>query len=62
MDWEIPDKIEKNLDEAIDELKKLKSEIPNNLYNLSSKDEFVIRRILAIIEGMNIPLLIKTED
>ncbi len=47
--------IEKNLDEAIRELKKLKSELPLNLYGLSSRHYDALKDMLAIIEGMDIP-------
>ena len=47
--------IEKDLDEAIRELKKLKSQLPHVLYNLSSRHHDILNSMLAIIEGMDIP-------
>ena len=47
--------IEKDLDEAIRELKKLKSELPLNLYDLSSRHYDALKAMLAIIECMDIP-------
>jgi len=59
--WDVPGKIEKDLDDAIAELKKLKKLIPVSLNNLSTKDEFTLKKILAIIEGMQIPLKIEAD-
>ena len=59
--WDVPGKIEKDLDDAIAELKKLKKMIPVSLNNLSTKDEFTLKKILAIIEGMQIPLKIEAD-
>jgi|TARA_R100001530_G_C4255221_1_gene138961 hypothetical protein len=47
--------IEKDLDEAIRELKKLKSQLPLNLYDFSSRHYDALKAMLAIIEGMDIP-------
>lgn len=47
--------IEIDLDEAIKELKKLKSELPHNLYNLSSRHYDALKAMLSIIDGMDIP-------
>ena len=58
---DVPGKIEKDLDDAIAELKKLKKLIPVSLNNLSTKDEFTLKKILAIIEGMQIPLKIEAD-
>ena len=57
-DWRdamIPNQIDLPLDVAISDLKKYKSELPYNLYSLSSNQVNYLRRILAIIEGMEIP-------
>lgn len=59
--WDVPGKIEKDLDEAITELKKLKKLIPVSLNNLSTKDEYNLKKVLAIIEGMQIPIRIKAD-
>ena len=59
--WDVPGKIEKDLDDAISELKKLKTMIPVSLNNLNETEEYVIKRILAIIEGMQIPLKIEAD-
>jgi len=61
INWDITGKIEKDLDESISELKKLKQMIPTNLYNLTSRDEFIIKKVLAIIEGMNVPIKIEAD-
>lgn len=50
-----PKKIELPLDVAISDLKKYKSELPFNLYSLSSRHISYLKRILAIIEGMTVP-------
>ena len=54
--------IEKNLDEAIKELKELKLALPHVLYNLSSRHHDVLQAMLAIIEGMDIPTRIESND
>ena len=43
------------LDVAVQDLKKYKIEMPFNLYSLSSKQVNYLRRMLSIIEGMEIP-------
>ena len=48
----LENRVELNLDVAIARLKVLKKDLPNNLYNLSSKEELTLREILAIIEGV----------
>jgi len=57
-DWRdpmIPKKIDLPLDVAISDLKRYKSELPSNLYSLSSSQVGYLKRMLAIIEGMQIP-------
>ena len=51
----IPRKIELPLDMAISDLKRYKKEMPSNLYTLSSTQVNYLRRMLAIIEGMDAP-------
>tara|TARA_R100000656_G_scaffold7903_3_gene9114 strand:- start:435 stop:641 length:207 start_codon:yes stop_codon:yes gene_type:complete len=51
----IPSKIELDLDVAIRDLKKYKSELPFNLYSLSSKHVGYLKRMFAIIEGLKVP-------
>ena len=51
----IPSKIELPLDVAISDLKKYKSEVPYNLYSLSSRQVSYLRRMIAIINGMKEP-------
>ena len=51
----IPSKIELPLDVAISDLKKYKSELPFNLYSLSSRQVSYLRRMIAIINGMKEP-------
>ena len=51
----IPSKIELPLDVAISDLKKYKSELPYNLYSLSSRQVSYLRRMIAIINGMKEP-------
>ena len=46
----IPSKIELPLDVAISDLKKYKSELPFNLYSLSSRQVSYLRRMIAIIK------------
>ena len=57
-DWRdpmIPSRIELPLDVAISDLKRYKNEMPHNLYSLSSRQVNYLRRMLAIIEGMDAP-------
>ena len=51
----IPSKIELPLDVAISDLIKYKSELPYNLYSLSSRQVSYLRRMIAIINGMKEP-------
>ena len=51
----LEDRIELNLDVAVARLKVLKKDLPNNLYELSSKQEMTLREMLAIIEGVSQP-------
>ena len=51
----IPNKIELPLDVAINDLKKYKKEFPFNLYSLTSQQVNSLKRMFAIIEGMEIP-------
>ena len=51
----IPSKIELPLDIAISDLKKYKSELPYNLYSLSSRQVTYLKRMIAIINGMKVP-------
>ena len=51
----VPQRIKLPLDIAIKDLKKYKREMPFNLYSLSSKQVNYLRRMLSIIEGMEIP-------
>ena len=51
----IPSRIELPLDIAISDLKRYKKEMPSNLYTLSSAQVNYLRRMLAIIEGMEAP-------
>jgi hypothetical protein len=51
----VPKVIKMPLDIAIQDLKKYKREMPFNLYDLSSKQVNYLRRMLSIIEGMEIP-------
>jgi len=43
------------LDIAISDLKKYKKSLPYNLYSLSSKQVTYLKRMMAIIEGMQVP-------
>jgi hypothetical protein len=52
---QIPNVIKLPLDVAVQDLKKYKKEMPFNLYSLSSKQVNYLRRILSIIEGMEVP-------
>ena len=51
----IPSKIELPLDIAISDLKKYKRSLPYNLYSLSSRQVDYLKRMMAIIEGMEVP-------
>ena len=51
---QIPNVIKLPLDVAVQDLKKYKKEMPFNLYSLSSKQVNYLRRILSIIEGMEV--------
>ena len=51
----IPNRIELPLDVAISDLKRYKKEMPSNLYTLSSAQVNYLKRMLAIIEGMETP-------
>ena len=51
----VPKKIKLPLDVAIQDLKRYKREMPFNLYSLSSKQVNYLRRMLSIIEGMEVP-------
>jgi hypothetical protein len=51
----IHDKIELPIETAISDLKKYKSELPFNLYNLSSRHVGYLKRMFAIINGMKVP-------
>jgi len=52
---DIPTKIILPLDVALSDLKKYKKELPYNLYNLTSAQVKYLKKMLAIIEGMEIP-------
>ena len=54
-DTMIPNKIELPLDVAISDLKKYKKSLPYNLYSLSSRQVNYLKRMMAIIEGMEVP-------
>ena len=57
-DWSaptVPSKIELPLDIAISDLKKYKRSLPYNLYSLSSKQVTYLKRMMAIIEGLEVP-------
>jgi len=51
----VPKIINLPLDVAIQDLKKYKREMPFNLYSLSSKQVNYLRRMLSIIEGLEVP-------
>ena len=51
----IPNKIELPLDVAIKDLKKYKKDFPFNLYSLTSQQVNSLKRMFAIIEGMEVP-------
>ena len=55
LEGQIPNIIKLPLDVAVQDLKKYKREMPFNLYSLSSKQVNYLRRMLSIIEGMEIP-------
>ena len=55
LETHVPKVIKMPLDIAIQDLKRYKKEMPFNLYVLSSKQVNYLRRILSIIEGMEIP-------
>ena len=57
-DWRdlmVPSKIELPLDVAISDLKKYKRSLPYNLYSLSSRQVNYLKRMMAIIEGLEVP-------
>mgnify|MGYP003145940477 CR=1 FL=1 len=57
-DWRdpmIPSKIELPLDIAVSDLKRYKKDLPFNLYSMTSSQVNKLKRMLAIIEGMEIP-------
>jgi|TARA_R100000742_G_C4181072_1_gene16192 hypothetical protein len=51
----VPNKIELPLDVAIKDLKKYKRDLPFNLYSLTSQQVNSLKRMFAIIEGMEVP-------
>ena len=51
----VPNKIKLPLDIAISDLKKYKKELPFNLYSLTSQQVNSLKRMFAIIEGMEVP-------
>ena len=53
--YDPPSKIEMPLDEAIKSLKYYKKEMPWNIYKLTSKQAHCLKRILGIIEGLEVP-------
>jgi len=58
VDWRdplIPGKIELPLDIAVSDLKRYKREMPYNLYSLTSTQVNYLKRMMAIIEGMEVP-------
>ena len=57
----VPKVIKMPLDIAIQDLKKYKREMPFNLYDLSSKQVNYLRRMLSIIEGMEVPERVVSE-
>jgi|TARA_Y100000310_G_scaffold72848_1_gene68985 hypothetical protein len=58
---QIPNVIKLPLDVAVQDLKKYKKEMPFNLYSLSSKQVNYLRRMLSIIEGMEVPERVVSE-
>ena len=55
LEGQVPNIIKFPLDVAVQDLKKYKREMPFNLYSLSSKQVNYLRRMLSIIEGMEVP-------
>ena len=53
--YDSPSKIEVPLDQAVKMLKYYKKEMPWNLYKLTSKQAHCLKRMLAIIEGLEVP-------
>ena len=51
----IPSKIELPLDIAVSDLKRYKKDLPFNLYSMTSSQVNKLKRMLAIIEGMEVP-------
>ena len=51
----VPNIIKLPLDVAVKDLKNYKKEMTFNLYDLSSQQVNYLRRILSIIEGMEVP-------
>ena len=51
----VPSKINLPLDVALSDLKKYREEMPFNLYSLTSRQVNYLKRILAIINGIEIP-------
>ena len=51
----VPNKIKLPLDVAIKDLKKYKRDLPFNLYSLTSQQVNNLKRMFAIIEGMEVP-------
>ena len=51
----IPNKIELPLDIAVSDLKRYKKDLPFNLYSMTSSQVNKLKRMLAIIEGMEVP-------
>ena len=57
-DWRdpmIPSKIELPLDIAVSDLKRYKKDLPFNLYSMTSSQVNKLKRMFAIIEGMEVP-------
>ena len=57
-DWRDPmihSKIELPLDIAVSDLKRYKKDLPFNLYSMTSSQVNKLKRMLAIIEGMEVP-------
>ena len=57
-DWRdpmIPSKIELPLDIAVSDLKRYKKDLPFNLYSMTSSQVNKLKRMLVIIEGMEVP-------
>ena len=61
LESQIPNVIKLPLDVAVQDLKKYKKEMPFNLYSLSSKQVNYLRRMLSIIEGMEVPERVVSE-